>query len=173
MSVHEKKTRSGIFERFSGKVSKATGSTAAFIIALILVICWAITGPAFHYSETWQLVINTGTTIITFLMVFLIQKAQNKDSLAIQLKLNELIAATQFASNRLVNAENLTEDEMKVIQKYYSNFSQLTKADKDLQQAHSIEEAAEVHQIKKDLAEVKEKVEQQDAEGPDGPPALH
>jgi low affinity Fe/Cu permease len=150
MSTQDKNTRIGFFEGFSGKVTRATGSTAAFIIALSLVIGWAVTGPVFHYSETWQLVINTGTTIITFLMVFLIQKAQNKDSLAIQLKLNELIAAHRQASNRLVNAENMTEEEMKVIQKYYSNFSQLTKMDKDLRQTHSIEEDAEVHEIKKD-----------------------
>jgi len=153
-----KNKQPGYFERFSSRVSKATGSTPAFITALALVIGWAITGPAFHYSETWQLVINTGTTIITFLMVFLIQKAQNKDSLAIQLKLNELIAAHQMASNRLVNAENMTEEEMKVIQKYYSNFSQLTRTDKDLQQAHSIEEDEEVHEIKKDVKDTIKKV---------------
>ena len=135
-----KNKQAGPFERFSVKVTKATGSTAAFIAALSLVVIWAITGPAFHYSETWQLVINTGTTIITFLMVFLIQKAQNKDSMAIQLKLNELIAAHEMASNRLVNAENMTEDEMKVIQKYYLNFSQVIKADSNLQQSHSVEE---------------------------------
>jgi low affinity Fe/Cu permease len=155
MQTHNKP---GYFERFSSRVSKATGSTPAFIIALALVIGWAVTGPAFHYSETWQLVINTGTTIITFLMVFLIQKAQNKDSLAIQLKLNELIAAHQFASNRLVNAENMTEEEMKVIQKYYLNFSQFTKTDKDLQQTHSIEEDREVHEIKEDIEEVKKSI---------------
>lgn len=91
-------------------------------------------------------------------MVFLIQKAQNKDSLAIQLKLNELIAAHRFASNRLVNAENMSEEEMKVIQKYYLNFSQFTKTDKDLQQTHSIEEDDEVHEIKKDIEEVKKNV---------------
>jgi low affinity Fe/Cu permease len=155
MQTHNKP---GYFERFSSRVSKATGSTPAFIIALALVIGWAVTGPTFHYSETWQLVINTGTTIITFLMVFLIQKAQNKDSLAIQLKLNELIAAHQFASNRLVNAENMTEEEMKVIQKYYLNFSQFTKTDKDLQQTHSIEEDREVHEIKEDIEEVKKSI---------------
>ena len=155
MQTHNKP---GYFERFSSSVSKATGSTPAFIIALALVIGWAVTGPAFHYSETWQLVINTGTTIITFLMVFLIQKAQNKDSLAIQLKLNELIAAHQFASNRLVNAENMTEEEMKVIQKYYLNFSQSAKTNKDLQETHSIEEDEEVHEIKKDIEDVKKDV---------------
>ncbi|HVY76486.1 MAG TPA: low affinity iron permease family protein [Puia sp.] len=138
--------RAGFFERFSGSVSRAAGSTPAFIGALLIVICWAVTGPAFHYSETWQLVINTGTTIITFLMVFLIQKAQNKDSMAIQLKLNELIAAHQAASNRLVNAENMTEEEMKVIQKYYSHLSELIKTDKDLKQIHSIDEAEDREQ---------------------------
>src|SRR6188474_1952012 len=95
-----KKNKAGLSERFAHTVTKATGSTAAFIIALLLVIVWAITGPIFHFSQEWQLIINTGTTIITFLMVFLIQKAQNKDSLAIQLKLNELVASHEFASNR-------------------------------------------------------------------------
>ena len=131
----------GISERFASSVSKATGSTGAFILAFILVIIWAVSGPFFHYSENWQLVINTGTTIITFLMVFLIQKAQNKDSLAIQLKLNELVAAHEFASNRLVNVENLSEEELKVIQKYYSRLKNLTQKDESLQQSHSIDEA--------------------------------
>lgn len=129
------------FDRLAGSVSKAAGSTAAFIAAFLAVIVWALSGPLFHYSEGWQLVINTGTTIITFLMVFLIQKAQNKDSLAIQLKLNELIAAHEFASNRLVNVENMTEEEMKVIQKYYAQLSQMTMREKNLQTSHSIEEA--------------------------------
>ena len=113
MLIKDKKSGSGFIERFSGRVTKVTGSSAAFIVALLLLVCWAITGPTFHYSENWQLVINTGTNIITFLMVLLIQKAENKDSLAIQLKLNELITAHQFASNRLVNAENMTDEEMK------------------------------------------------------------
>jgi low affinity Fe/Cu permease len=161
MQAEHKPNQSGFFERFSGKVTRATGSTAAFIIALALVICWAATGPVFRYSETWQLVINTGTTIITFLMVFLIQKAQNKDSMAIQLKLNELIAAHELASNRLVNAENMTEEEMKVIQKYYLNFSQLTRTDKDLRKSHSIEEAQDIHEIKEDVKTLKEEHKQQ------------
>jgi len=138
------------FERFSAKVTRVTGSTAAFLVALALVIIWGITGPLFHYSEAWQMVINTGTTIITFLMVFLIQKAQNKDSLAIQLKLNELVAAHEFASNRLVNVENMSEEEMKVIQKYYSQLSTMTKQEESLQQSHSIEEAEQLNIIKKE-----------------------
>ena len=81
------------FDRFSTKATKATGSPAAFIIALTVIVAWAISGPIFKYSDTWQLVINTGTTIITFLMVFLIQQSQNKDTVAMQLKLNEIIAA--------------------------------------------------------------------------------
>ncbi len=136
-------------ERFAVSVTKATGSTAAFIVAFFLVLVWAVSGPFFHYSENWQLVINTGTTIITFLMVFLIQKGQNKDSLAIQLKLNELVAAHEFASNRLVNVENMSEEEMKVIQKYYSRLNKITQSEENLQQSHSIDEAQNMNQIKK------------------------
>ena len=153
MKNENDKVKGGFFERFALNVTKATGSTGAFIIAFALVLAWAITGPLFHYSEAWQMVINTGTTIITFLMVFLIQKAQNKDSLAIQLKLNELVAAHEFASNRLVNVENMTEDELKVIQKYYSQLSDITKKEENLQQSHSIEEARDMNELKKDIEE--------------------
>jgi low affinity Fe/Cu permease len=139
------------FERFATKVTEFTGSTLAFILAFLSILIWAITGPVFNYSETWQLVINTGTTIITFLMVFLIQKSQNKDSLAIQLKLNELVAAHEFASNRLVNVENMTEDELKVIKKYYSKLSEMTKEEESLQQSHSIDEAQQSYDLKKDI----------------------
>lgn len=147
MKVLQKNKNSG-FEKFATAVSKATGSTTAFTIAFFIVIGWAITGPFFDFSETWQLVINTGTTIITFLMVFLIQKAQNKDSLAIQLKLNELVASNEYSSNRLVDIENMTEEEMKVIQKYYRNLSNLSKKEEPLQTSHSIEESEEKHEIK-------------------------
>jgi low affinity Fe/Cu permease len=155
----EKSTHvASLSERFAVSVTKATGSTGAFILAFVLVLVWAISGPFFHYSENWQLVINTGTTIITFLMVFLIQKAQNKDSLAIQLKLNELVAAHEFASNRLVNVENMSEEDLKVIQKYYSSLSRITKGEESLQQSHSIDEAENMNQIKKgreeDIVEV-------------------
>ena len=145
------------FEKFAAFITRMTGSTPAFIIALLIVVAWAATGPIFHYSETWQLVINTGTTIITFLMVFLIQKTQNKDSLAIQLKLNELVAAHEFASNRLVNIENISEDELKVIQKYYSQLSSLTHHDESLQKSHSIDEAQKMTDLKRDIEEDIEK----------------
>jgi len=143
--------QAGLFDRFSSSVTKAAGSTGAFFSAAGLVLIWALTGPVFHYSETWQLVINTGTTIITFLMVFLIQKSQNKDSLAIQLKLNELVAANEFASNRLVSVEDMTEEELRVIQKYYSRLSEFTKNEESLQQSHSIDEAEGMHNLKKGL----------------------
>jgi low affinity Fe/Cu permease len=110
----------GFFERFANASTKFTGSSPAFIIAVAIVIVWALTGPLFDYSETWQLVINTGTTIITFLMVFLIQKSQNKDSKAIQLKLNELIASHDKASNRMVDIEDLTEEELDQFHKFYA-----------------------------------------------------
>lgn len=149
MNTEKSTHTASLSERFALRVTKATGSTGAFILAFFLVIVWAVSGPFFHYSENWQLVINTGTTIITFLMVFLIQKAQNKDSLAIQLKLNELVAAHEFASNRLVNVENMSEEDLKVIQKYYSSLSKLTKKEESLQQSHSIDEAENMDQIKK------------------------
>lgn len=141
----------GLMERFSSRVTALAGSTPAFIVAFLLIVIWGISGPVFHYSEQWQLVINTGTTIITFLMVFLIQKSQNKDSLAIQLKLNELVAAHKFASNRLVNVENMTEDELKVIKKYYAQLSEFSKKEESLQQSHSIDEAEAAHKFKKNL----------------------
>lgn len=107
------------FDKFADKAVCFTGSPCAFITASILVVVWAATGPVFKFSETWQMVINTGTTIITFLMVFLIQKAQNKDSKAIQIKLNELIAAHEKANNKIVDIEDLTEDELDELHKVY------------------------------------------------------
>jgi len=163
MENNKEQLKKPSFEAFASSVTKATGSTTAFIIALVMVLIWAATGPMFHYSETWQMVINTGTTIITFLMVFLIQKAQNKDSLAIQLKLNELVAAHEFASNRLVNVENMTEDELRVIHKYYSRLSDFTKKEETMQQSHSIDEAHEQHDFKKEMErELKEKIQDKD-----------
>lgn len=120
----------------------------AFMAAVGLVVVWGATGPLFHYSETWQLVINTGTTIITFLMVFLIQRAQNKDSLVLHLKLNELIAATKGASNRLINAQDFSEEEIKTLHDFYCALSELAKKDNDLGKTHSVEEAEDNHNEK-------------------------
>ena len=141
-------TKKNNFEKFATTVSKATGSSAAFVIAFAIVILWAISGPFFNYSQTWQLFINTGTTIITFLMVFLIQKAQNKDSLAIQLKLNELVASSELSSNRLVDIESMTEEEMQAVQKYYHKLSMLTEKEESLNTSHSLSEAQEQHNKK-------------------------
>jgi len=138
-----KKGVSGFFERFASRVVYATGSAWAFIIALGVIIVWAITGPVFGFSDTWQLVINTGTTIVTFLMVFVIQKSQNKESKSVQLKLNELIAANKAASNRLIVAEDLTEVELDVLHKYYCKLAEETKRRIDMKESHSVEEAIE------------------------------
>jgi len=122
--------KKNFFERFSDRVVYIAGSPGAFIGASLLVVIWAVCGPIFNYSETWQLVINTGTTIITFLMVFLIQKTQNKDSKAIQIKLNELIASYEKASNRLVDIEDLTEEELDQLHKYYEKLGKLSNESK-------------------------------------------
>lgn len=144
----KKQKGNSTFEKFASKVSKAAGSTTAFLSAFLIVVIWAICGPIFDYSETWQLVINTGTTIITFLMVFLIQKAQNKDSLAIQLKLNELVASNEYSSNSLVDIESMTEEEMIIVQKYYHRLSELAKKEESFHKSHSIAEAHEQHERK-------------------------
>ncbi|WP_298740193.1 low affinity iron permease family protein [uncultured Chitinophaga sp.] len=134
---------SGFFERFASQVVYVTGSVWAFIIAVAVVIVWAVTGPVFGFSDTWQLVINTGTTIVTFLMVFVIQKSQNKDSKSVQLKLNELIAANKAASNRLIVAEDLTEEELDVLHKYYCKLAEETRKRIDTKESHSVEDAIE------------------------------
>src|SRR6266542_4395411 len=111
--------KGGWLERASGYATKWTGSSGAFALAAGTILVWATTGPIFHFSDTWQLVINTGTTIVTFLMVFLIQRAQNKDSRAIHLKLNELIASLKGPSNRLIDVEELAEEEIKILSNYF------------------------------------------------------
>jgi low affinity Fe/Cu permease len=140
--------KKNIFEKTSQKITDFTGSSAAFIIALSVIIIWLGTGPLFGFSDTWQLIINTGTTIITFLMVFLIQRTQNKDSLAIQLKLNELVAALTGASNRLIDVEDLSEKDLKVLHKFYITLAEMAKTHADLGETHSIEEAERKHKAK-------------------------
>jgi len=134
-------------EDFSLRATGWAGSSWAFAAACFVIVAWAATGPIFHYSDTWQLVINTGTTIVTFLMVFLIQRAQNKESKAVQLKLNEIVAAVQGASNRLIDVENLSESEIARLQKHFSRISELAKEEGDLGASHTIEEAEDTLEI--------------------------
>jgi low affinity Fe/Cu permease len=135
-------------ERLSETVTRAVGSSAAFLVALGIVVLWLVLGPVFGFSDTWQLVINTATTIITFLMVFLIQRTQNKDSRAIALKLNELIAATQGASNRLISLEDLSEQELETLHRHYGRLVRMARHDASLLESHSVEEAAVRHGLK-------------------------
>lgn len=137
-----------IFEKIAHGATRFSGSTLAFIFAAGAILVWLVTGPIFQYSDTWQLVINTGTTIITFLMVFLIQRSQNKDSKAVHLKLNELVASLKGPSNRLIDAEDLSEEELETLARYYKHLAGLAKKEKDLSVSHSIEEAKELHKIK-------------------------
>ena len=148
MARKKRNKLSEMLERFSLKATKATGTSSAFILALLVIVVWLATGPLFHYSDTWQLVINTGTTIITFPMVFLIQRTQNKDALAIHLKLNEIVAALEGASNNLIDVEDLTEAEIETLHKHYQKLVHMAKKDIKLTQSHSIEEAEARHQIK-------------------------
>ena len=145
------KKRSGLgnlLEKFSRLATQATGTSTAFILALGVIVVWVLTGPLFHFSDTWQLVINTGTTIITFLMVFLIQRSQNKDALAIHLKLNEIVAALEGASNRLIDVEDLTEEEIKMLHSHYQKLVAMAKKDMKLTSSHSVEEAEFRHNAK-------------------------
>lgn len=131
----------GWLEGLARQATVRAGSSWAFGLALAVVLVWLIAGPFFAFSDTWQLVINTGTTIMTFLMVFLIQRAQNKDSLAIQLKLNEIVASIDGASNHLINVEDLGEEDVGVLHKHYQKLAELVKHDHKVTQSHSIEEA--------------------------------
>jgi low affinity Fe/Cu permease len=127
------------FERFAQRATLWTGSTRAFALAVATIVLWAGTGFLFDFSDTWQLVINTGTTIVTFLMVFLVQRAQNKDALAIHLKLNEIVAALRGASNRMINVESLSEAEVRVLQRQYETLGEISRREENSTRSVSIE----------------------------------
>ena len=151
-SPSTKPSRSAIlFDKISKVITRATGRPATSLAAFSLILIWALSGPIFSFSDTWQLVINTGTTIITFLMVFVIQQSQNKDTMALQLKLNELIACQEKASNRLIDIEDLTEDELEILKKFNIKLSDLAKKENDLHSSHSIDGATKVHISKKTI----------------------
>jgi low affinity Fe/Cu permease len=137
-----------LFRRCAHATSQSMGSPWAFSCALLVVLLWLLSGKLFHFSDTWQLVINTGTTIVTFLMVFLIQRAQNKDSLAIHLKLNEIVAAMSGASNRLVDVESLSEKELAQLHRFYRELASLCSKEGDVTISHSVEEARQRHAAK-------------------------
>lgn len=149
MVARKKNTGVGLWlEQSASSVTRWTGSTSAFTLACSTILVWLLTGPYFHFNDTWQLVINTGTTIVTFLMVFLIQRTQNKDSLALHLKLNEIVAALEGASNRLIDVEALTEQDLEVLHSHYARLAQMAKQDTNITQSHSVEEAEQRHKRK-------------------------
>jgi low affinity Fe/Cu permease len=136
------RTRRSVFGHISSSVTRATGSSYGFLVALSVVLAWAACGPLFGFSSSWQLIINTGTTIITFLMVFVIQHAQNKDTLAIHLKLNELIASNSGANNRLVDIEEASPEELAVIKKFYGKLAVRVETASNVRASHSLDEAS-------------------------------
>jgi low affinity Fe/Cu permease len=146
---HTRRRPASWIERLSTSITRWTGSTSAFALACAVILVWVVTGPIFRFSDTWQLVINTGTTIVTFLMVFLIQRAQNKDAMAIQLKLNELVGAIDGASNRLIDVEDLSEEELVALHRFYAQLVRMAKKDNTLTASHSVEEAEARHAAKK------------------------
>jgi low affinity Fe/Cu permease len=134
-----------LFSTFARWTAHQAGQAYTFILATAVVVVWLVSGPLFGFSDTWQLVINTGTTIVTFLMVFLIQRTQNKDALAIHLKLNELVAAIEGASNRLIEVEDLSEHDLMVLRRHYRELASLARTELDIGHSHSVEEARHRH----------------------------
>jgi low affinity Fe/Cu permease len=143
-----RKARRSALERFSEAITAWTGTTGAFVTAAGVVAAWLIAGPIFGFSNTWQLVINTATTIVTFLMVFLIQRTQNKDARAVHIKLNELVAAMEGASNRLIDVESLSERDLEALRRHYAELASLAGAEAHITASHSVEEARNRHQAK-------------------------
>jgi low affinity Fe/Cu permease len=138
----------GWFERFARSTALLAGRPVTFFAAVSIVVIWAVTGPVFHFSDTWQLVINTGTTIVTFLMVFLIQQSQNRDTMAVQIKLAELIIAGEAAHNALATAEDLSEQELTLLHQTFSK-----KAEDTLRHLEAKRGKAAVHEALEDAAE--------------------
>jgi len=138
-----------LFDGAARTATRAAGTAYAFALALLVVIGWALSGPLFAYSESWQLVINTGTTIVTFLMVFVIQHAANKDSVALHLKLNELLAAVREASNGMIAVEDLDEDELQLVRQFYSRLAQLDRAAGGVSHSHSSDRVVHAHARKR------------------------
>ena len=135
-------------EQLSRRATEWAGTSWAFGASVAVIVLWLLAGPIFKYSDTWQLVVNTATTIITFLMVFLIQRSQNRDSQAVHIKLNEILASSAGASNRLIDVEALSEKELRAIHRHFQRLAELTKHEIDATKSHSIEEAEGRHRAK-------------------------
>jgi low affinity Fe/Cu permease len=148
----KKKRRDGTIgrwlERFSLRATEWAGSSIAFGVAAAVILLWIASGPLFGFSDTWQLVINTGTTIVTFLMVFLIQRAQNKESRIVQIKLSEIVAALPGANNQLIDVEALSEPELETLHRHFHRLAKLAEQDADIHLSHSIDEAERRHEEK-------------------------
>ena len=138
------------FERFAARAISAAGSSRGFGTACGVVVLWGATGPLFGFSSTWQIVINTLTTIVTFLMVFLLQQTQNKDSIAIHLKLNELLASHETASNRVIGIEGLSTEDLAVLREFYAHLAELAAREGGVKHSHSIDEAVQAHARKRE-----------------------
>jgi low affinity Fe/Cu permease len=123
-TIEDTRRRRGFFQKFAHGTSRFVGTPLAFSVAVLLVVIWAATGPVFHYSDTWQLVINTGTTVITFLMVFVIQHTQNRDTESLRLKLDELIRAVDKARDDFIEIDDLDDDELDALREEFKNFRQ-------------------------------------------------
>ncbi len=142
-----------LFRKFAHRTSEIVGSPLAFIIAFAVLLAWGFSGPLFHYSDTWQLVINTATTIITFLMVFLIQNTQNRDAKALHLKLDELIRSSHGARNTLVNLEELSDEDLEHLQGQFRRISE-----------HYLQASNQVEEVAEEVAEIIEESAQEESQ---------
>jgi low affinity Fe/Cu permease len=136
-----------MFRKIATRISNIAGSAQAFLLAILLVVVWAATGPVFHFSDTWQLFINTGTTIMTFLMVFLIQNTQNRDTRAMQLKLDELIRATSRADDAFVDLENLTDEELTMLDTEFRELHDKQATSQTMKKLHARIEAENARRL--------------------------
>lgn len=140
------------FSKFARGASQVTGSAGAFMVATLVIVIWAVTGPIFHYSDTWQLVINTGTTIVTFLMVFLIQNAQNRDAKAFHLKIDELIRSSGKARNQMIDLEKLSDAQLQRLQEEFTKICDEDDTNVLREAAARADDRAEIDEVKEERA---------------------
>ena len=139
-----------IFDRIAKRIARLMGHPAIFAVACLVILVWGALGPVLGYSDSWQLMINTSTTIVTFLMVFLVQQTQNKDSVAVHLKLNELLASHEYASNHVIAIESLSEEELQTLRKFYAHLAELADKEGGVKRTHSLDDALRFHARKRE-----------------------